>query len=76
MTHRLVSHDTRAILSYVDLIWPDLDLDLSLASASYLHKWHLCHPFSSIFAQFALAAVSGLVSAARADRAKRVNFDL
>ena len=32
-----VSHDTRAIFLYGDLIWPDLDLDLCLASISYLH---------------------------------------
>ena len=67
-----MSHDPRAIHSYVDLTWPDLDLNLALAS--YLHGMVGRHPFSSIIAEFALAAVSGLVLAA--DRAKRVSFDL
>ena len=53
---------------YDDLIWPELDLDLYLLSISLLLTWHLCHPFSRIFAEFALAAVSGLVCAA--DKAK------
>ena len=41
---------------------------------SLLFTWHFRHTFSSIFAEFALAAVSGLVSAA--DKAKRVRLDL
>ena len=34
---KYVSHDTRAIFSCGDLIWPDIDFDLYLALASYLH---------------------------------------
>ena len=45
-----------------------------MLSINLLFTWHLRHPFSSIFAEFALAAVSGLVSAA--DKAKRVSLDL
>ena len=52
----------------------NLIMTWSVLNISLLFTWHLCHPFSSIFAEFALAAVSGLVSAA--DKAKRVSLDL
>ena len=36
-THKNDSHDTLAMFSCSDLIWPDRDLGLYLALASYLH---------------------------------------
>ena len=33
-----VSHDTLAIFSHCDLIWPDIDLGLYLGLAFYLHR--------------------------------------
>ena len=45
-----------------------------MLSINLLFTWHLRHPLSSIFAEFAFAAVSGLVSAA--DKAKTVSLDL
>ena len=68
------THDTRAIFSFKDLISPDLDLGLYLASASYLHYIFVIP--SVAFWQgldFGLAAVSGLISAAA--KAIRVSFD-
>ena len=66
-----MSHGTRAIFSYGDIIEPELDLDLCLASS--LPIWYSCHLLSSTLAEFGVAAVSGLVLAA--DKAKRVSFD-
>ena len=66
-----VSRDTRAIFSYVTSFDLTLIFDLCLALATIRH---LYHPFSSTFAQFELAALSDLVSAA--NKAKRVSFDL
>ena len=58
-----VSHATRTIFSYDDLIWPDLTWPwpCPVLSISRLFTWHLRHPFSSISGKFALAAVSGLI---------------
>ena len=56
-------------------IWrPHLTWPCPWPVLSLLFTWQLRHPFSSVFAEFALAAVSGLVSAA--DKAKRVSFDI
>ena len=70
-----VSHGTRAIFSYVDRFWPELDLnlDLCLARASYLGVCYHRHSFRSTMTGSGFAAVSGLVSAA--DKTKRAIFD-
>ena len=67
-----MTHGTRAIFSYGDLIRLELDLDLCLALVTYLHDIFIIP--SVVFAEFGLAAVSGVVSAA--DKAKRDSFDL
>ena len=45
-----------------------------MLSIGHVLIWHLRHPFRGSLAEFRLAAVSDLVSAA--DKAGRVNFDL
>ena len=59
---RHVSHDTRAIFLCSDLIWPDLDIDLYLTFASYLHDIFVI-PSVEFWAGLKLAAVAVLVSA-------------
>ena len=49
---------------YVFMRWPHLTRSWPVLSISLLLAWHLCHSFSSIFAEFVRAAVSCLVLAA------------
>ena len=73
ITHKtcITRHPCNIFIWWPHLTWP---WPWPAVSIRLLLTWHLCHPFSSIFAEFALAAVSGLVSAA--DKAKRVSLDL
>ena len=73
MTHKtcITRHSCYIFIWWPHLTWP---WPWPVLSISLLFTWHFRHPFSSIFAEFALAAVSGLVSAA--DKAKRVSLDL
>ena len=66
-----MSDDIRAIFLCIDLIWPNLNLYLALAS--YLQGIFVITPVA-FWQGFGLVVVSGLVSAA--DKATRVSFDL
>ena len=66
-----MSHDTHVVFLYGDLIWPDVDLYLALAS--YLHDIFVI-PSEAYWWSFRLVVASGLVSAT--EKAKRVSFDI
>ena len=73
-----MTHKTWATrhLCYIFIRWPHLTWSWPwpVLTICLLLTWHLLHPFSSIFAELKLEAVSGVVSVA--DKAKRVSFDL
>ena len=67
-----VQPDIRAIISHGDLIWPDLDLDLSLVLALYSYDIFVIpwvELWQSLGLQLALAGVG-------IRKVKRVSFDL
>ena len=68
-----MSHDIRAIFSYVDLIRPDLDLFLALVS--YLHGM-IVIPSVAFSLSLRLPAVFGLVSAAGKAKESALTFEL
>ena len=75
MTHKacVTRHLRYIFIRWLHLKW-SWPWPWTVLSISLLFTWRLRHPFSSIFAEFALTAASGLVSAA--NKAKRVSFDL
>ena len=68
-----MSHDTRAIFSYVNLICPDLDLDLFSALVSYLHGMIV---IPSVAFLLSLRLQLSLVSGAGKAKESALAFDL